>query len=422
MIRLSSDEVQDTNDAQYELLELIAGNNNIFLVGDDSQSIYGWRGANIENILKFQDKYPNCRIIKLEQNYRSTSVIVEAGNSLILHNKRRLDKTCFSVKGSGELIKVHKAYNDKQECKFIVNEIKNLVFYGNKKPSDCAVLCRVNKLTRELEDQLMANGIPYEVVAGLSFYDRKEIKDTTAILKATVNPNDDAAFKRYLDLTPRVGKETVKKVQEIARKNNCSLYDAVKLYDGKSKGAIEQSLKILSKLLNFVNNPIEEVIQTALSMTGYLQRLKSINSKDNQDRIENIEELINVATQFSDNHLTVADPLSAFLDRVALSSDTDAKTDEDRVKILTIHSSKGLEFDTVFMMACEENILPHKNSQSCELDIEEERRLMYVGITRTEQSLYITYSGSRMTYGKIEHAMVSRFISEIPSHLKMEIW
>lgn len=418
-----ADEVQDTNDAQYELLELIAGNNNIFLVGDDSQSIYGWRGANIDNILKFEKKYPNCRIIKLEQNYRSTKVIVDAGNALITHNKHRLDKTCFSVGSNGDLIKVHKAYNDKQECKFIVNEIKNLIFYGNKKPSDIAVLCRVNKLTRELEDQLMSNGIPYEVVAGLSFYDRKEIKDVTAILKSTINPHDDAAFKRYLDLTPRVGKDTIKQIKELARKNNCSLFDAVQLYNGRSKGAIEQGLKILTKLLGFINSPIEEFIQTAITITGYIQRLNAVNSKENQERVENVEELINVAAQFTQNHEnTQNDILTSFLDRVALSSDTDAKTDEDRVKLLTIHSSKGLEFNTVFIMACEENILPHKNSQSSELDIEEERRLMYVAITRTEESLYITYSGSRMVYGKIEHSMISRFISEIPSYLKMEIW
>lgn len=418
-----ADEVQDTNDAQYELLELIAGNNNIFLVGDDSQSIYGWRGANIQNILNFRNKYPNCRIIKLEQNYRSTRVIVDAGNALMLHNKNRLDKTCFSVGANGELIKVHKAYNDKHECKFIVNEIKNLIFYGNKKPSDCAVLCRVNKLTRELEDQLMANGIPYEVVAGLSFYDRKEIKDVTAILKATVNPNDNMAFKRYLDLTPRVGKNTIKEIQALAKKNNCSLNDAVQLYSGRSRGAIEQGLKILNKLLGFLNNPIEEFIQTALTMTGYVQRLTAVNSKENQERVENIEELINVAAQFGNSNQVVnTDPLTAFLDRVALSSDSDGKSDDDRVKIMTIHASKGLEFPVVFLMACEENILPHKNSQSSELDIEEERRIMYVGITRAEDLLYLTHSGSRMTYGKIEHSMVSRFISEIPSYLKMEIW
>lgn len=414
-----ADEVQDTNDAQFELLELIAGNNNIFVVGDDSQCIYCWRGANIDNIIKFKEKNPGCRIIKFEQNYRSTQTIVNAGNALIKHNTKRLDKTCFSVSDVGQPIKIHKAYNDLKECNFIVNEIRNLITYCGKKYKDVAILCRVNKLTRNLEDKFMSYGIPYEVVNGLSFYQRKEIKDVTAIMKTIANPKDDIAFKRFLDVTPKVGKTSIKKIQEIANKENCNLYDAVSKFDGRSKGAITQAMKTLGNLMQFVNRPISEFLKMVLDSTGYVERLKAVNTEENQSRIENLEELFNIAVQF-ENHSS-NDTLTAFLDRVSLSSDSDANSDDNKVKLMTIHASKGLEFDSVFIMAAEENILPHKNSQS-DMEIEEERRLLYVAMTRAEKILYITHANSRMVFGKIQHALPSRFLTEIPSNLKMEIF
>lgn len=413
------DEVQDTNKAQFELLELIAGNNNIFIVGDDSQSIYGWRGADINNILTFQERYTNCRIIKLEQNYRSTQTIVNAANALIKYNTRKLEKTCFSAGDVGEPIKVFKANNDIKECEFIVGEIINLVKYCGYKFSDFAILYRTNRLSRGVEDKLMSYGIPYQVVAGLSFYDRKEIKDTVSIMQSVSNPDNDIAFKRLLGIMPGIGEASVNTLQEIADKDNSSLYQSISKFDGRTKAPLLNIAKMIGKLQQFMNRPVSEFLKIALESTGYLQRLNSVNTKENADRVDNIEELMNIACQFENNNQN--DTLTSFLDRVSLSSDTDANKDTDKVKLMTIHASKGLEFPCVFVMSVEENILPHKNCQS-DMEIEEERRLLYVGVTRAEKLLYITHAGSRMTYGKINTAMQSRFISEIPTHLKMEIW
>lgn len=414
-----SDEVQDTNKAQYELLELIAGSNNIFLVGDDSQSIYGWRGADINNILTFQDKYPNCRIIKLEQNYRSTQTIVNAGNALIKHNTKKLEKTCFSASEVGEPIKIIRTNNDIKESEFIVGEIVNLVKYCGYKFSDFAILYRTNRLSRGIEDKLMAYGIPYQVVAGLSFYNRKEIKDTVSIMQSVANPSNDMAFKRVLGVMPGIGDKSIQALQEIADKDNSSLYDSISKFDGRSKAPLQNIAKMIGRMQKYMNKPVSEFLKLVLETTGYVQRLSAVNTKENQDRIENIEELVNVACQFEQNNQT--DTLTSFLDRVSLSSDTDATKDEDKVKLMTVHASKGLEFPCVFIMAVEENILPHKNCQS-NTEIEEERRLLYVAVTRAEKLLYISHASTRMTYGKINTAMQSRFISEIPMNLKMEIW
>ena len=417
------DEVQDTNDAQYELLELIAGKNNIFLVGDDSQSVYGWRGANIDNILKFKERYPDCKIIKLEQNYRSTQTIVNAGNALVKHNTKRLEKTCFSSKAVGVPIKVFKAHNDIKESDFIVKEIINLVTYTGMKYSDVAVLYRVNKLTRTLEDQLMKYGVPYEVVSGVSFYQRKEIKDTVAIMKSVVNPTDNIAFERLLKITPRIGDTMIGNLKETASLENISLSEAVVKYNGRSKASLDNLQKLLKSLTTFAKAPVSEFLKKALDITGYLNRLRAVNTDENKTRIENVEELINVAFEFEklNNSKGGTDSVTSFLDRVCLSSDTDQLKNPEKVKLMTIHASKGLEFDTVFVMAVEENLLPHKNSQSDD-EIEEERRLLYVAITRAERLLYISHSASRCQFGKVEQAMPSRFLAEIPTSLKMEIW
>lgn len=413
------DEIQDTNKAQFELLELIAGKNNIFLVGDDSQSIYGWRGANIDNIIKFQQKYPNSRIIKLEQNYRSTQTIVNAGNAVIKNNKKRLDKTCYSQSAIGDPIKIFKAVNDMKESEFIVKEIINLHVYEGLSFEKVAILCRVNKLTRTLEDELMKRGIPYQVVNGLSFYQRKEVKDTVAIMKSVVNPDEDIAFERLMKITPKIGDKTISEIKKLANEKGISLSEASKLYNGRSKAHVENLAKMLETLSGFLVSPVTTFVNKALEVTGYLKRLKSVNTQENQERLENLEELVNIATEFE--QIAESDTITSFLDRMTLSSDSDANKDVERVKIMTVHASKGLEFDTVFIMAVEDGLLPHRNSMS-ESEIEEERRLLYVAMTRAEKKLYISHSASRMSYGKIESAFPSRFLTEIPINMTMEIW
>lgn len=413
------DEIQDTNTAQFELLELIAGRNNIFVVGDDSQSIYGWRGANIDNIIKFQAKYPDSKIIKLEQNYRSTQTIVNTGNAVIRHNIKRLDKTCYSCSEIGEPVKIYKAKNDVAEADFIVKEIINLNVYDAHEYKDIAILCRVNKLTRVIEDQFIRNGIPYQVVNGTSFYQRKEIKDVVAMLRSVINPTEDLAYERMLKVTPKVGDKTIAEIKKIARVDDISLSEAVARYEGRSKAQLISVSRIIETLGGLITHPITFVIEKLFELTGYLKRLQAVNTAENQERIENLEELISIAAEFEKNNET--DTLSAFLDRMTLSSDTDADKGDDRVKLMTIHSSKGLEFKTVFIMGVEEGLLPHKRSIN-EGDIEEERRLLYVAITRAEKNLYISNASARMNYGSVDSCFPSRFLTEIPKSMSIEIW
>lgn len=413
------DESQDTNAAQYALLELIAGPNNIFLVGDDGQSIYGWRGAKIDNIIRFQEKYPNSNIIKLEQNYRSTQTIVNASNAVIKHNRKRLDKTCFSMNDIGEPVKIFKASDDTQEARFIVREIMNLHTYTGKEYKNFAVLCRVNRLTRTIEDELMRYGIPYRVVSGLSFYQRKEIKDTVAMMKSVVNPDDDMSFERFLKISPSIGDKTIQEIKKIANTLKIPMREAVNHYDGRAKAKLQLVLKHIKHMGQYIAKPVSEFIQEILDTTGYVKRLKAVNTPENQERIENIGELFNIATEFEGLH--DKDTITEFLDRMTLSSDSDGNKDDNCVKLMTIHSSKGLEFDTVFVMGVEETLLPHKNCAS-EAELEEERRLLYVAMTRAEKLLYITHTTSRMSYGKVERMMPSRFLSEIPIDLRLELF
>lgn len=414
-----ADEVQDTNAAQYKLLELIAGNNNIFIVGDDNQSIYGWRGARIDNIIKFQQRYPDSNVIRLEQNYRSTQTIVNASNCVIRNNRTRLEKNCFSQKDVGDPVKIFKAPNDIKEAEYIVNEIINLCAYSGKSYKDVAILCRVNKLTRNLEDNFMKHGIPYKVVSGLSFYQRKEIKDTVSMMKCVVNPDDDIAFERTLKITPKIGDKTIEDIKKLASTHGTSLYRSIGKYDGRSKAQINLLIKNIAILTAYISKPVTEFVKETLNLTGYIKRLEAVNTPENQERIGNIEELVNIATEFE--QMSESDTITSFLDRMTLSSDSDANNDDNCVKLMTVHSAKGLEFDTVFVMGVEEDLLPHKNCKS-ESEIEEERRLLYVAMTRAEKALYLTHASSRMKYGKIENAFPSRFLSEIPINFKTEIW
>lgn len=414
-----ADEVQDTNAAQFELLGLIAGNNNIFMVGDDRQSIYGWRGANIDNIIKFQQRFPNSKIIKLEQNYRSTQMIVNVGEAVIKNNRKQLDKTCYAVGEVGDPVKIFKAQSDRDEAAFIVREMTNLRIYDDHAYKDIAVLCRVNKLTRLIEDELIKNGIPYQVVNGTSFYQRKEIKDVVSMMKSVANPHEDISFERMLKVTPKIGDKTVNEIKKIANTNNISLYEAAKQYDGRSKAHLESAIRTLYNLSQSITDPITSFLQRILDVTGYIKRLKAVNTPENQERIENVEELINIATEFE--KISEQDTLTSFLDRMSLSSDSDADKGDDKVKLMTIHASKGLEFKTVFIMGTEEGLIPHTNAKT-EAEAEEERRGFYVAITRAEKNLYITHAGSRMNYGNIENKFPSRFLSEIPKSMSMEIW
>lgn len=389
------------------------------MVGDDRQSIYGWRGANIDNIIKFQQRYPNSKIIKLEQNYRSTQTIVNVGEAIIKNNRKQLDKTCYAVGEVGDPVKLYKAATDYAEADFIVKEIANLRVYDDHAYKDIAVLCRVNRLTRLIEDELMKYGIPYQVVNGTSFYQRKEIKDVVSIMKCVANPHEDVSFERMLKVTPKIGDKTVNEIKKIANTNSISLYEAAKLYDGRSRAHLEGAIRTLYNLSLSIADPITSFLSKIIETTGYIKRLKAVNTAENQERIENVEELVNIATEFE--KLNEKDTLTSFLDRMSLSSDSDADKGDDKVKLMTVHASKGLEFKTVFVMGTEEGLIPHANAKT-EADIEEERRLLYVAVTRAEKNLYITHASSRMSYGTIEGKFPSRFLSEVPKSMSMEIW
>jgi DNA helicase-2/ATP-dependent DNA helicase PcrA len=422
------DEFQDTNLLQFKLLKLLNNNTgSMYAVGDDDQSIYGWRGALSKNIKNFTDQFTNVEIFKLEQNYRSTDKILKVANSLITHNKNRLGKELWTNTSRGEQVKIFEAYNNDEESSFIVDKIKMLVRDGYKK-SEVAILYRNNFLSRRLEEELNGRGIPYIIYGGFRFFERAEIKDMIAYLRIVVNPDDDAAFERTINNPPRgIGQKTIDIIRGLAKESNLSLWKTIKLFQDKEHKDITTRVK--TSLLNYIGI-IEDIASDIndLSLDEILIRiykdskLKSYFSEQKGEesisKQENIEELFVTAENFIRNNIDSENIVDEFLDNAALEAgDYQSKLDEDPVQLMTIHSAKGLEFPVVFLTGLEEGIFPNENRKSGNDFLEEERRLCYVAITRAMKLLYITHANARYLHGSYNYLMPSRFINEIPSEL-----
>ena len=412
------DEYQDTNNSQYMLISLLSQKHkNLCVVGDDDQSIYKFRGANINNILNFEQEFENALTIKLEQNYRSTANILNAANSVISNNKGRKGKNLWTNQPDGEKITVLTCDNESAEALFICDRIEHLRSEGMDY-KDCAVLYRTNAQSRVIEEMLIKNGIPYKILAGLRFYDRKEIKDIIAYLRVVNNPSDAISLKRIINEPKRgIGNTTLEKVETIANENGISMFEVIKnasQYDDISRAAVKLLLfaEFITEMQKYTSgNSIVILTDKILHESGYLTALEAENTADAKSRIDNLNEFLSVAGEYEKN---AEEPsLSEFLENLSLMSDIDSYDDEQNVVVLmTIHSAKGLEFPVVFLTGMEEGLFPSMRSIEPE-DIEEERRLCYVAITRAKKRLYITNASFRNSFGTSSYTIPSRFLDEI---------
>ena len=420
------DEYQDTNTAQFELIRLLAGKyRNLCVVGDDDQSIYKFRGANIRNILDFEKVYPEAKVIKLEQNYRSTQVVLDAANAVIRNNTRRKNKALWTDKKEGSRIHFRQFDNAFEEAEFIASDVSKKQRSENIRYGDCAVLYRTNAQARMLEERFIMEGIPYDVIGGTNFYARREIKDILAYLKTIDNGRDDVAVKRIINIPKRgIGATTIVRVQEYADARNISFYDALREADqimtiGRSASKLQPFVMMIqafrSKLEFFT---LEDLIKDVIETTGYVKELEASDDEDAADRIENIDELVSKVVSYEETHEEPS--LSEFLEEVALVADIDrAEEGDDRVLLMTLHSAKGLEFPHVYLAGMEDGVFPSYMTIMSDdpMDIEEERRLAYVGITRAKDDLTLTCAKQRMLRGETQYNPVSRFVKEIPPEL-----
>ncbi len=439
------DEYQDTNTVQFELVRLLANKyRNICVVGDDDQSIYKFRGANIRNILDFEKHYPDAKVVRLEQNYRSTQIILDVANAVIKNNSGRKEKSLWTKKENGERVHLRQFETAYEEAEYIASEISKNVANGSVNYRDNAVLYRTNAQSRLLEEKFILFGIPYDVVGGINFYSRREIKDILAYLKTIDNGKDDLAVKRIINVPRRgIGATSLNRVQQFAIDNDMSLFDA--LLDSEYVPGLGAGKKKLDAFTNMIRvfrakaleMSVDELIHCILDETGYLAELEASDDPDADDRIENIEELITKAKVFSENYRGETENdsavnadgvesevdisknlLSAFLEEVALVADIDrVDSDGNKVLLMTLHAAKGLEFPRVYMAGMEDGLFPSYMTiiSDDEDEIEEERRLCYVGITRAMDELTLTYAKSRVVRGELQFNAVSRFIAEMPS-------
>jgi DNA helicase-2/ATP-dependent DNA helicase PcrA len=446
------DEFQDTNDLQYKWLKLMAGQHGaVFAVGDDDQSIYAFRGANVGNMISFEREFNVQNLIKLEQNYRSHGHILDAANVLIANNSKRLGKNLRTDAGHGEQVRVFEASSDLQEAQWIIDETKNLIAEG-KLRSEIAVLYRSNAQSRVIEHALFTAGIPYRVYGGQRFFERAEVKHAIAYLQLMDNPHNDSAFLRVVNFPTRgIGARSLEQLQDSARQYNISLYAAVPYVTGKAGTSLGAFIKLIEGArFETQHLPLPEMVQIVLDASGLLTHYQ--NEREGADRIENLEQLVSAATLFVSEEgfghdapallgpkseamagaaittadgvevldadaplATVMSPLSAFLSHASLEAgDNQAQAGQDALQLMTVHSAKGLEFDAVFITGLEEGLFPHENSQKEEGGLEEERRLMYVAITRAKRRLYISFSQTRMLHGQTRYNMKSRFFDEMP--------
>ena len=419
------DEYQDTNHAQYLLAKLLAAHwKNIAVVGDADQSIYAWRGADIQNILDFEKDYPNCTSIKLEQNYRSTKIILDAANAVIENNEGRPKKNLWTDKTEGAKIQHFTAQSEHEEAAFIGDTIAKKHDIHGVPYGDMAILYRTNAQSRVLEEALIKRALPYTMVGGTKFYDRKEIKDVLAYLRVLYNPFDDLSLLRIINVPKRsIGATTVAKLQDYARANGTSLFmtltqlHLVDTIKGKTKEKLEEfGILIFTLVAEMEDKTVLDILESILDRTGYLAQLEESTDPQDQARAENIGELLSVAKDFQDTNPTGT--VEDFLEQVALVNDVDSfEQEESKVTLMTLHAAKGLEFPIVFLGGLEEGLFPHSRTLMNPEEIEEERRLAYVGITRAEKELYISNATTRTVFGRTSSYLPSRFIDEIPEEL-----
>ena len=420
------DEYQDTNTAQFELVRLLADKyRNLCVVGDDDQSIYKFRGANIRNILDFEKVYPEACVIKLEQNYRSTQIILDAANAVIKNNTGRKEKALWTEQKEGNRIHLRQFDTAYEEAEYIAGDVAAKTRAGEARFGECAVLYRTNAQARLLEEKFIMEGIPYDVIGGVNFYARREIKDILAYLKTIDNGRDDVAVKRIINIPKRgIGMTTIVRVQEYADSRQISFYDALKEADqimtiGRSASKLKPFVTMIQTFrskLEFYS--LEELVRDILETTGYVKELEESEEEDAADRIENIDELVSKVVSYEETHDEPT--LSEFLEEVALVADIDKVGEsDDRVLLMTLHSAKGLEFPHVYLAGLEDGIFPSYMTIMSDdpMDIEEERRLAYVGITRAKEELTVTYARQRMIRGETQYNPVSRFVREIPPML-----
>jgi len=410
------DEFQDTNKLQYRWLKLLAGRQGaVFAVGDDDQSIYAFRGANVGNMADFERDFRVQKVIRLEQNYRSHGNILDAANALIANNRKRLGKNLWTAAGEGEPLRVFEAESDTFEARWIVEEVQALVNDGARR-ADLAVLYRSNAQSRVLEHALFSAGIPYRVYGGLRFFERAEIKHALAYLRLVASSDDDNAFLRVVNFPPRgLGARTLEQIQDAAKRGGTSLFAAI---EGKA-GAFRKLIEDLRR--ETADLPLPEAVEHVVARSGLIEHYKS--EREGADRIENLEELVNAAAAFTDEERAVesdeeTDPLTAFLTHAALEAgEHQAGEGQDALQMMTVHSAKGLEFDAVFLTGLEEGLFPHEQSVLERDGLEEERRLAYVAITRARSRLYLSFAQTRMLHGQTRYNLPSRFLDEIPDGL-----
>ncbi len=447
------DEFQDTNDLQYKWLKLLAGQHNaVFAVGDDDQSIYAFRGANVGNMAAFEREFHVQNLIKLEQNYRSHGHILDAANELISHNSRRLGKNLRTDAGHGEQVRVYEASSDLQEAQWLIEEAKGLINEGWLR-SEIAILYRSNAQSRVIEHALFTSGLPYRVYGGLRFFERAEVKSAIAYLQLIDNPHNDSAFLRVVNFPTRgIGARSIEQLQDAARQFGLSLYAAVPHVAGKAGSSLGNFVKLVEAMrFETQQLPLPEMVQVMIDKSGLIQHYQG--EKEGADRIENLEQLVSAATLFVSEEgfgmdapallgpqaqpqgavpvlttgdgvevidadaplVTVMSPLSAFLSHASLEAgDNQAQAGQDAIQLMTVHSAKGLEFDAVFITGLEEGLFPHENSEEADDGVEEERRLMYVAITRARKRLYMSFAQTRMLHGQTRYNMKSRFFDELP--------
>jgi len=423
------DEFQDTNSIQYAWLRLLAGDKGIpFVVGDDDQSIYRWRGARVEHIYRFQKDFPSTTVIKLEQNYRSTATILNAANAVIANNTSRMGKNLWTDGAEGESIKVYAAYNERDESDFVIGRLRDWIDQGNLR-ADAAILYRSNAQSRVLEEGLINAGIPYRVYGGLRFFERAEIKDALAYLRLISHRDDDSSFERIVNKPTRgIGARTAEIMRAYARANSCSMWRAAGAVasdelNGRAANAVLAFLNLIEAMSRDVAGmDLQEKVDHAIHASGLVEFFKKDKGEKSETRVENLLELVSAAQSFEPDPAQEMSPLDEFLSHAALEAgEGQADAWEDCVQLMTMHSAKGLEFPLVFLSGMEDGLFPHQRSIADPSGLEEERRLCYVGITRAKQTLYVTYAEQRRLYGMDNFSQPSRFISEIPDEHVEEI-
>lgn len=423
------DEYQDTNRVQYQLVnQLVATHRNLCVVGDPDQSVYGWRGADVRNILDFERDFPEARVVKLEQNYRSTQPILEGATAVVAHNLGRMEKELWTQQEGGDRIALYEALDDREEAQFVIREILTQVRAAGRGYREFAIFYRTNAQSRLFEEELLKYDIPYAVIGGVRFYERAEVKDVLAYLRLAVNPSDAMALRRVVNRPPRgVGPRSLDRAAELAERDGVSLLDGLRALASSARGATAAKVRAFIELVDGIARDLAEsepgeTIAVVLDRSGYLRHLEQQNNIESETRLENLRELVVGADDFARANVgeenAERSSLELFLDEVALVSDLDQHDDRaDRVSLMTTHTAKGLEFPVVFLVGLEEGIFPHAASSRDDEGIEEERRLCYVGMTRAMERLFLTCASERRRFGTRSYSVPSRFLREIPSEV-----